>query len=124
MYQGRFKSFPVQTDAHFLTVARYVESNARRAKLVTRAEDWPWSSLWRRTQGDPKLAAFLWPVERPQNWVACVNQAETATELEALRTNVQRGRPFGTEAWVARTAKRLGLESTLRPCGRPKALEK
>lgn len=40
IYQGRFKSFPVQTDEHFLTVARYVERNALRAKLVTRAEDW------------------------------------------------------------------------------------
>ena len=35
-----FKSFPVQTDEHFLTVARYVERNALRAKLVTGAEDW------------------------------------------------------------------------------------
>jgi putative transposase len=33
---------------------------------------------------------------------------------------VQRGRPFGHPAWVVRTAKRLDLESTLRPRGRPK----
>ncbi|MBS0184492.1 MAG: transposase [Nitrospira sp.] len=57
LYQGRFRSFPVQTDEHFLTVARYVERNALRAKLVRRAEDWQWSSLWRRTQGDSKLTA-------------------------------------------------------------------
>src|SRR5438094_767649 len=38
VYQGRFRSFPVQTDEHFLTVARYVERNAVRAKLVKRAE--------------------------------------------------------------------------------------
>src|SRR5688572_18565976 len=31
VYQGRFKSFPVQTDEHFLAVARYVERNALRA---------------------------------------------------------------------------------------------
>ncbi|MDH4083079.1 MAG: hypothetical protein OEV99_01655 [Nitrospira sp.] len=48
VYQGRFKSIPVQTDEHLLTVARYVERNALRAKLVRRAEDWKWSSLWRR----------------------------------------------------------------------------
>jgi hypothetical protein len=34
VYQGRFKSFEVETDEHFLTVARYVERNALRAKLV------------------------------------------------------------------------------------------
>jgi REP-associated tyrosine transposase len=28
LYQGRFKSFPVQSDGHFLTLCRYVERNA------------------------------------------------------------------------------------------------
>jgi hypothetical protein len=37
LYQGRFKSFPVQSDEHFLTVCRYVERNALRANLVGRA---------------------------------------------------------------------------------------
>src|SRR5918995_4788218 len=56
VYEGRFKSFPVQTDEHFITVARYVERNAVRAKLVARAEeralvesipiDTRWSGLW------------------------------------------------------------------------------
>ena len=32
--QGRFKSFPVQSDEHFLTVCRYVQRNALRANLV------------------------------------------------------------------------------------------
>ena len=33
VYQGRFKSFPIQDDQHFLTVCRYVERNALRANL-------------------------------------------------------------------------------------------
>ena len=116
------KSFPVQTDEHFLAVARYVERNPLRAKLVERAEEWRWSSLWRRSQGDPQHVAFLseWPVVRPRNWVARTNRPETATELEVLRCSVQRGRPFGNETWVQRMTKRFGLESTLRPRGRPK----
>ena len=123
VYQGRFRSFPVQTDEHFLTVARYVERNALRAKLVKRAEQWQWSSLWRWAQGDPKLLAFLsdWPVKRPRQWVGWVNRPETASELEDLRCSAQRGRPFGSQGWVVRVAKRLSLESTLRPRGRPKA---
>jgi len=122
VYQGRFKSFPIQTDDHFLTVARYVERNARRAKLVRRAESWKWSSLWRRCQGQPQLTAWLssWPVDRPRNWLKQVNDPEELEELETLRCSVQRGRPFGNPTWVVRTAKRLNLESTLRPRGRPK----
>lgn len=122
VYQGRFKSFPVQTDEHFLTVARYVERNALRAQLVTRAEDWQWGSLWRRAHGEPTVATWLsdWPMERPRDWVAQVNRGQTASELEVLRTSVQRGRPFGEEGWVRRLSRRCGLESTLRPPGRPK----
>ena len=122
VYQGRFKSFPVQTDEHFLTVARYVERNALRAKLVDRAEVWQWSSLWRRVQGEAKLTSWLseWPVELPRDWVSRVNRPETATELEALRLSAQRGRPFGEEGWVLRMARRFGMEATLRPRGRPK----
>lgn len=122
VYQGRFKSFPVQTDEHFLTVARYVERNALRAKLVTRAEDWQWSSLWRRDQRDETLTTWLsnWPVARPRDWLTRVNRPQSASELESLRTSVQRGRPFGEEAWVRRMVKRFGMEATLRPRGRPK----
>ena len=46
MYQGRFKSFPVETDDYFYQVMRYTERNALRANLVARAEDWQWGSLW------------------------------------------------------------------------------
>jgi putative transposase len=48
LYQGTYKSFPVQRDDHLLMVLRYVEGNALRAGLVQRAEAWQWCSLWRR----------------------------------------------------------------------------
>ena len=121
LYQGRFKSFPVQTDDHFLTVCRYVENNPLRAKLVRRAESWQWSSLWRRLQGPKKSQGLSdWPLMRPRQWVKLVNESQTDEELEPVRQCVQRGRPFGKESWVQRITSRLNLESTLRPRGRPK----
>ena len=45
VWEGRFKAFPVQDDDHLVTALRYVERNALRAELVSRAEDWKWSSL-------------------------------------------------------------------------------
>jgi len=44
----------------------------------------------------------------------------TDADLEALRRSVVRGAPFGEASWQQRTAKKLGLQSTLRPCGRPR----
>lgn len=122
LYQGRFKSFPVQTDEHFLTVCRYVERNALRAQLVPRAEDWRWSSLWRRMHGGENAQVLLseWPVPCPWHWLEWVNEPQTQAEVDALRRCVRRGQPFGSETWVRSAAKRLGLESTLQPRGRPK----
>jgi putative transposase len=126
LYQGRFKSFPVQADDHFLTVCRYVERNALRAGLVARAEDWRWSSLWRRNHGEHVTPAWLapWPIKRPRNWLDWVNQPQTAAELESLRDSVQRGRPYGSGSWVRKTAEKLRLDNTLRPRGRPPMLPK
>ncbi len=122
LYQGRFKSFPVAEDEHFLSVCRYVERNPLRAQLVPRAENWRWGSLWRRRQADASLQEMLsdWPVKRPKNWLVRVNKAETDAELNLLRASVQRGRPFGAEAWQKRTVAKMDLESTMRPRGRPK----
>jgi putative transposase len=124
LYQGRFKSFPVQGGRHFLVAARYVERNPVRAGLVKKARDWGYSSLAARLAGGgPAALLDAWPVRRPRDWEARVEQAVGAKELEALRAGVQRGRPFGDAAWVAATAEELGLEASLRARGRPK-LEK
>ncbi len=123
LYQGRFKSFPVEEDDYFHTLCRYVEANPLRAGLVERAEDWQWSGLWRRAggeAGDDVPALSPWPVEQPRNWTARVNANFAERQLESLRECVDRGRPFGSEPWVAATAKRLGLEFTFRGPGRPR----
>jgi putative transposase len=122
LYQGRFKAFPIQADDHLYAVLRYVERNALRARLVKRAENWRWSSLWRRQQGSTEDQAILakWPVPEPSNWLELVNEAQTEAELLALRLSVNRGRPFGSTAWAQRTVKRLGLEATINPRGRPR----
>lgn len=116
VWQGRFKAFPIERDEHLLTVLRYVERNALRARLVRQAQNWPWSSL------SVPRAGFLHecPVPLPRNWVARVNAPDTEAELSALRRSVNRGAPFGAPAWVRRAAARLGLEASLRPRGRPR----
>ena len=123
LYQGRFKSFPVQRDEHFLTVCRYVERTPLRANLVRSALRWPHSSLAKRALAQPPkwlMPIKRWPVDAPRSWLAWVNRPETAAELEALRRSLKRGRPFGDQRWQTRTATKLGLESTLRPRGRPR----
>jgi len=124
LYQGRFKSFPVQEDSHFKLVARYVERNPLRAGMVRKAENWPWSSLGRQ-YGKPhelrvELPLTAWPVHRPADWLAWVNEPQSPKEIEALRESVAKGKPFGDGNWCEQTARRLNLQSSFRKTGRPK----
>ncbi len=122
LYQGRFKSFPVQSDDHVLSLVRYVERNPVSAGLVERAQLWRWGSLWSRVHSEGAIQALLspWPVERPANWTARVNAPLTAKELKRVRLSLERGRPYGGDEWVSRTVKELGLEHTVCPEGRPR----
>ncbi len=120
LYQGRFKSFPVESDDHFYSLVRYVERNALRAGLVERAEDWPWTSLYRQSASATRIPLSAWPLARPSRWKVHVNRPQSDGELETIRRSVRRGQPYGGEAWITRTAHKLGLESTLRARGRPR----
>jgi putative transposase len=120
VYQGRFKSFPVQGDAHYLKTLAYIEGNALRADLVSDAVDWPYSSLAVRS-GLQKEGIVLspGPVALPEAWAGYVNRAPDQATRQRLENSIKRGTPFGSETWTRLTAVKTGLEMTLRPRGRP-----
>jgi putative transposase len=120
VWQGRYKHFVVQNDHYLLALLRYVERNALRAKLVSRAEEWRWGSLNWRTRRDSTLALTPPPLALPSWWTEFVNQPQTAAELDAIRTCVNRQRPFGDPSWIAEKARDAGLEQTLISVGRPR----
>ena len=121
LYQGRFKSFPIQQDGHLLAVLRYVQRNPLAAKRVGRAQQWRWGSCHvRRDPSNPMhdlLSAS--PVPEPPQWLESVNLAIDEAEQKAIEVALERNRPLGNDSWVQRTAAALGLESSLRPRGRP-----
>ena len=121
IYQGRYKSLLVESDRHFLALVRYVERNARRAGLVQKAEEWPWSSVHVRVYGTAEQRQLLspWPVREPRDYRRWLNQAQPREEIEKIRDAIQRNRPYGSEKWLAKTVAQYGLESTVRNPWRP-----
>lgn len=122
LYQGTYKSFPVETDKHLVDLIRYVEQNPLRAKLVTHAQDWRWSSLWRREQGsikEKKLLSEL-PTELPSNYLKSVNILLKNEKLDKMRYSVNKGKPFGSELWIDTMIETFGLKNTTRGPGRPR----
>lgn len=113
VWQGRFKSFPIQRDEHLLTVLRYVLQNPVRSGLVASMAAWPWSSWNRRELADPC------PVEIEMDWLEKMDESLSAQQVTSVRESVNRQRPFGEPAWQSKIASLFGLESTLRSRGRP-----
>jgi len=125
VYQGRYKSFPVQSSGYYLTLMRYVESNPRRAEAVKRSRDWAWSSLALRTKAETDKPIVLCdgPAPLPKNWPAWVDGLRVE-EIEAVDACLHRGRPLGEDKWVQSTARQLSLQSSLNPRGRPRKPDK
>jgi putative transposase len=98
VYQGRFRAVRVTSDDHFPCVCRYVERNALRASLVDSAQQWRWSSLWRRCGNGDAHCLARWPVKEPGDWLELVNANQTVAEIEnCRRTQKRRGRTAGFE---------------------------
>jgi len=125
LYQGRYKSFPVQTNAYYLTLMRYVECNPLRAGLVEKAGDWQWSSFAIRSGADKPITLSKGPLELPKQWKRMVGNpgAIDGSIVERINKSIERGAPLGDDGWTMKTASQLGLESTIRPRGRPRKCE-
>jgi putative transposase len=122
LYQGTYKSFPVENSEYLTTLIRYVEQNPLRAKLVDRAEDWKYSSLYRRMHGTPKQQKLLTrlPIELPHQYLKEVNTLYTEDAFEEIRKSIRRGTPYGRERWVEDFVASHHMESTVRVPGRPR----
>ncbi len=122
LYQGRYKSFIVNTDEYYLILMKYIEQNPLRANLVRRSEDWKWSSLYRRLNGTIKQKKILYPwiIDVPDNYIKEVNTLPAKKELDGVRKSVLKGTPLGGEMWRRKLISKMNLAHTTRGVGRPR----
>ena len=122
LYQGRYKSFIVNTDEYYLWLMRYIEQNPLRANLVCKAQEWQWGSLHRRLMGTDEQKKILhpWPSDMPKDYLKQVNTLLPKQNLEGIRKSVVKGAPLGGEKWRLDLIQSLHLGYTTRGVGRPK----
>ena len=129
LWQGRFASF-VMDDAHLLAAARYVERNPVKAKLVARAEQWPWSSAAAHVAGRADdVAEVGWLKEQIAGWVCTWGQYLSLDDEPALASGIRHGertgRPLGDEGFLQSVGKLLGRDVVPKKPGRkPKVKER
>lgn len=118
----RYKSFVCQQDAHLFTVLRYVERNAKTANLVKQAENWQWSSVWRRQFGTVEQQKLLsaWPITIPKDYLTVLNRPITVAEEEKLERSEKKSIPFGDDFWTNSVVQKYDIAQVLRGVGRPK----
>jgi putative transposase len=120
VWQGRFKSFMVQEDAHLLMVLRYIEGNPVRAKMVESAAQWQWSSHNEVVGADKRGLVDTAPIGMPEDWTGYVDHSLADDELGVIRASVNRQTPLGDAGWLMEVCREFGLESTIRRRGRPR----
>ena len=101
-WQGRFGTVAMD-EAHFAAAVRYISLNPVRARLVRRAEDWPWSSVRAHLSGREDGITTLAPVlSRVQSFAHFIATGPDEGAFERLRRAESIGRPLGDDGFVAR----------------------
>ncbi len=129
LWESRFKCSPIDSERYLLACGRYVDQNPVRARMVSKAADFKWSSFHARAgldecpflDPDPSLAALSpCSTRRAELYRALVATPLPASDLQLIRAASQRNQLTGDDAFVERMAHERGLDVPSRPRGRPK----
>jgi REP element-mobilizing transposase RayT len=120
LFQGRFKAIFVEKDSYLLELSRYIVLNPVRAKMVSIAKDWPWSS-YRATTGhvmkpgwlttDCLLSGFaMQRTKAVEAYKRFVSEGEgQASPWQGLKNQIF----LGSDEFVENTQCKLKLEQSL-----------
>ncbi|MHB1399030.1 MAG: transposase [Trichloromonadaceae bacterium] len=133
LWEGRFKSSPIETNAYLLACCRYVEMNPVLAGMCAAPNDYPWSSCrsktiareWEWLDDDPLyLELGKTEAERRQKYSVFLKEPISDQEKEVILGAVRRGQLTGGSGFVEEIEIRLNRRVDLRGQGRPRKGEK
>lgn len=128
LWQGRYRAAVIDSERYFLICTRYIELNPVRADLVSRPEQYAWSSYAHHAgiKSDPYITdhPLYWalgntPFEREAAYRKLAEQALTQDEVRALTEATQKGWVLGSESFHVALEKQV--KRRVRPAkkGRP-----
>jgi len=129
LFEGRFRSSLVESEAHLINCMVYIELNPVRAGLVASPGDFPWSSYGQNASGTPRLPLVphdlygdlgLTAQARAGAYRKLVEAGISEDELLRIRTCLQKSRALGSEKFRADVATRLARDVCPRTPGRPR----
>lgn len=108
LWQGRFNSYPMN-ERYAVAAARYIELNPVRAGIVTKAEDYPWSSANAHVhKGSDPLIADCYLTDEIKDWAPFLAEGPSESEVRLLKQHVSTGQPLGDQGFIERLEKITG----------------
>ena len=124
LFDGRFASVAMDED-HLLTAVRYVALNPVRARLVSKADQWPWSSVHAHLKGQDDGLVVVRPIlERVDRFADLLEEDADDPAFAVLRSAETTGRPLANADFVADLERRLGRTIARRAPGRKAAAKR
>lgn len=131
LWEGRYKSSPIQADEYLLACCRYIELNPVRAGVVGVPAHYTWSSLTERTGGIRRCVLDFDPfylglgqtsVERSRRYEGLLHETIPEQKLQQVRRAVQRGQLTANREFFLDLSARFGRRVECREPGRPRKL--
>lgn len=125
LWESRYHSCIVDEERYLWAAARYIEQNPRRAKIVKREEDYPYSSARAHLEGkrDEVLGEELFDKKQQREYVQFIRESISEEEMGHLKYATRTGRPYGGSEFVKNMEKKLNKKFLLRAPGRPRKRE-
>jgi putative transposase len=119
LWESRYHSCIVDKDRYLWAVARYIEQNPVRARVVKKAEDFPYSSANAHINGimNEILGEELFEARQRKDYRELINAEK---EINSIRYHTRTGRPLGSEEFIKKMEKKLERKFMLKSPGRPR----
>jgi putative transposase len=133
LWEGRFRSSPIDSDYYALACYRYIELNPVRAGMVASPADYRWSSYHentgRRSLSIVKphasyLALGASPRDQRKSYRAIVDGKIPERDLDEFRFGARKGLPVGSTSFRRRIEDATGTKIGSGTIGRPRAKRK
>ncbi len=129
LWEGRYKSSPINAGEYLLACCRYVELNPLRAGMVDDPGNYAWSScpvkVGLKKQPWLDLDPFYLslgnsPAERAEYYAQWLQGTIPEYEIKLIREATQRGKLTANSRFIHEISQKLGRRLELRGPGRPK----
>ncbi len=126
LWECRYHSCVVDEERYLWAVARYIEQNPVRAGIVSKAEDFAYSSARAHVSGeeDAILGERLFEDSQRDDYIGLLRSGMSERQLTGIRYSTSTGWPCGEKTFIETMESELGRALRPKPVGRPKHADK